>query len=147
MSIKLNSSFKLNKEFNNQASFISIHSGVDISIAKNVLRWRRANRATQKPAGKVWKDPKTGLALSVGQWESPAVRLARKVRQGTNEDGGRYHHFFDSEQPADVTFSDALDNGMVYIKSSNVLLTREQASLLMSQYREESKLLEKMQEE
>lgn len=140
MSIKLNSSFKLNKEFNNRASFIAINAGVDLHIAKNCIRWQRANK-TQKTA-KVWKDPKTGLALSFGQWESPSQKLARKVRQGTNEDGGRYHLFFDSEQPAEVTWSDALDNGMFYANKSgvNILLTREQANALMAQYVLESTL-------
>lgn len=133
-------STEINKAFANFVSFMSISMGVEIHVARNIVR-RMMNEKPQKAAKKLWTDPKTGAVLTLNQWETPSQKRARFVRQGTDTikaAASRYRDFFDVEQPAEVTFGDALDNGMT-IRPGGVLWDKFDVSMDTAQKALENK--------
>lgn len=86
--MKLNSSAKMNKDFANKVSFMSISMGIELHMARNILRWQKSQRPSKK--NHIFSDPKTGMPLSVEQWTGPAQKLADKVRFGTGSTVGDY---------------------------------------------------------
>ncbi len=137
--MKINVSARINRNFANEVSRFSIESGIELHVARNILRFRRALRTQPK---KVWTDPKTGLALTQAQWESPSQKLYRKATMGTGAtiENPNYPDvdFKTNNSPLD-TWRDAVDRGMFYASKSgvNVLMTKEQADALLAQYGQE----------
>ena len=136
MSIKLNSSLKLNREFSNQVSRMSIEMGIDIDLARNIIRHKR----NQKPkAKKIWTDPKTGYPLSQKQWTGPAAKRAQQVKEGTSST--RLSPFTDDDfkisQDPDVTHMNATLMGME--KVGTVLWDKHDFAMFESQLQLERK--------
>jgi hypothetical protein len=128
--IKFNMSQRINREFANEVSRMSIESGIELHVARNILRFNKTFRRPTPVKNKVWTDPKTGLALTQAQWTGPLEKLREKVKNGTNPNKAtRYDDCFESAQDPEVTFSDALVNGMMHDHAANVLLSREQLEL------------------
>ena len=127
---RLNSSREHNRQFANDCSRLSIAAGVELHVARNIIRFNRGLKSVRHTK-KVWCDVKTGLPLTQKQWESKSLRLARIVKDGgSSRRDGRYDQFFDSNQDPDVTYGDALDNGMCQYGDNRILLTREQGYAL-----------------
>lgn len=79
------------KEFNNEASRISINAGVSLTVARNVLRWRNRNVKKSKP-----KDFTYGLP-----YEKLYSPLFRKIAFGTVSKETPVNHNFSHFETSD----------------------------------------------
>lgn len=108
-------SVEVNQQFNAFCAELSSDWGVAVHVARNIVR-RIMNTKPQSHAKRVWTDPKTGQALTAAQWETPSQRRARFSKEGTNTEkakNSRYGDCHDVSQNPQITYDDAIENGMV----------------------------------
>lgn len=113
--IKMNSSSKMNRYFSNKVSHMSIDIGVSLDMARNIVRWRRSSE------GITGKSPKK---LTTEQTESPSVKLARQIKDGTGSSLVSDYDIscFELSLTPKLSWEDAEHHGMVQDKNG-VLLT------------------------
>lgn len=142
--MKLNSSFKLNREFSNQVERMSEECGIEMHIARNIIRFRRGIKRIHHVNKKVWLDPSTGKTLSQAQWTGPYLTLQEKIKNGTestSESAYKDEDFKNNNDP-DMTWFNAIVRGMTI--RGGVMLTVEESNRLDSDARVESSLISKL---
>lgn len=103
----MHKSQKANQLFANEVSRLSIESGVDINIARNVLRWRKSNVKPPRP-----KDYKYGLPLDSVM--SPSQHVNQFGTKGGAKSKYPERAFSDAnDHDSNATWLDAIENGMV----------------------------------
>lgn len=134
---------KMNKDFSRQVKMLSGESGIYEYVAANVIRWKKSIKASKKAR---W------YGLSDDQLTSPSVRLADKVRYGTNAN---------SKFTDDAFLSSDCNHEMNWLHSSvgngdqniyhdtrnSILMTEGQARDLFYKQAMESSIIERMMEE
>lgn len=113
----MHKSQKANQLFANEVSRLSIESGVDINIARNVIRWRKNNVKPPRP-----KDYKYGLPLDLVM--SPSQHINQFGTKGGAKSKYSEEQFkFQNREFFGLNWLDAIEHGMV---NHNGILYTEQ---------------------
>jgi hypothetical protein len=132
-------SVEVNQQFNTFCAELASDWGVAVHVARNIVR-RTMNTKPQAPQKRVWTDPKTGSVLTAAQWETPSRLRARFSKEGTNTEkakNSRYGLYFEAQQDPQITYDDAIDEGMVR-RTSVVLWDKFDVSMNAAQVKLEN---------